>query len=174
RESSMGQAGTPPNPIKAWAGPIAMTGPIIVAAAGSTDPGAVLLVQEPTALIAIWAAEPRALPLLASERPFHLDREDLGMTVERNGALGPTRTTDAQPWVGFQQPVIKPFQRPSASEGSDDLGEINLREGRLYACLQNFATLYVPPPSKKRKKERECTSTTNTTNNYYYTYYLFI
>ena len=62
-------------------------------------------------MIAIWAAEPRALPLLASERPFHLDRDDLGMTVERNGDLGPTQTTDAQPWVIFQELAVRPLPR---------------------------------------------------------------
>ena len=170
----MRQAATHSELVRRRQSTVSMSAPKIVPGALPAYEGSPVFFVERTATpVTGRTAKPRALPLLASERPFHLDRDDLGMTVERNGDLGPTQTTDAQPWVGFQQPVIKPFQRPSASEGSDHLGEINLREGRLYACLQNFTTLYVPPEKRGKKRENVpllqtllTTTTTPTTYSY--------
>ena len=64
----MGQAGYPTDPVEAWAGAIAVAGPIIVAAAGSTNPGAVLLVQEPTSVDCNLGSETMAVAVADGRR----------------------------------------------------------------------------------------------------------
>jgi hypothetical protein len=72
-----------------------MTGTVVVTRAEPADEGAVLLVQEPTALIAIWTPEPWALPLLTAKGPFLLKLYDLGLAVEGDGDLSSTQTASA-------------------------------------------------------------------------------
>ena len=125
----MGQAGkTPPDPIQCWAGPIAVTGPVVVAGAQPAYEGAVLFVQEAASPIAVRAAEPRPLLLFTPKGPFLFKLDDLGLTVEGDGDLGPAETAGADDGVVFQEPVVGPLPRSgvTCSEGSGHRCERNL------------------------------------------------
>jgi hypothetical protein len=102
----VGQAGYPTDPIEAWTRPVAMPGSVVVAATSSTDPSALLFVEGTAASVAVRAAEPRPLPLFASEGPFLLQLDDLSLTVNGDSNLGPAKTTNAQHRVVFQELVV--------------------------------------------------------------------
>jgi hypothetical protein len=89
-------------------------------------------VQDATAPIAIWTAEPWALALPASEGPFLLELHDLCLAVEGDGSLGSAQATGAQYWVVFQELVIGPFPPSTRSEGGHHAGETNLCSFRLF------------------------------------------
>ena len=115
------------------------TSVIELGAAKSADKNAILFVQSPTAPAAnrVRAAKPGALPLRASDAkgPLLLKLDDLCLTVDGDGDLGPAQTTDAQYGVVFQKLAVLPFPFPpsaTCSERRDHRGEINLREGGLY------------------------------------------
>ena len=133
----MGQASHPPHPIRRRQRAVAVSAPVIVVgAAKSADENAILFVQGPTAPTAsrVRAAKPGALPLRASDAkgPLLLKLDDLCLTVDGDGDLGPAQTTDAQYGVVFQKLAVLPFPfSPSAacSESRDHWGESN-----LYSC----------------------------------------
>ena len=91
----MGQAGTPPDPIEARTGPIAVTRPVIVTGAEPAYEDALLLVQEAAAPIAVRTTKPWPLPLLTAEGPFLLQLHDLGLAVASDGDLRSTQTASA-------------------------------------------------------------------------------
>jgi hypothetical protein len=76
-------------------------------------------VQGAAAPITVWAAEPWALALFASERPLLFKLDDLRVAVDGDGDRRSTQATGTQPCVGFQQPVIGPFQLFACSERCD-------------------------------------------------------
>jgi len=122
------QAGTPPDPIEAWARPVTVPAAVVVTGAEPADEGAILLVQDATASAAVWATEPGALPLSAPEGPLLLELDDSCLTVESDGDLGSTQAADAQHWVIFQEFVVLPLPPASStcSESRDHRGESNL------------------------------------------------
>jgi len=71
---------------------------IVVWAAKSADEYAILFVEDAGAYAAA-AAEPGALALLSSERPFLLELDNLLMAVEGDSDLSPPQAADAQHWV---------------------------------------------------------------------------
>jgi len=89
-----------------------MTGPVIVAGAGPTDEGAVLLMQDATASVAVWTAEPWTLALPASKGPLLLKLDDLCLAVAGDGDLGSAQATSADDGVVFQELTIGPLSRP--------------------------------------------------------------
>jgi hypothetical protein len=82
--------------------------------------------QDATALVAIWAAEPGTLALPAPEGPFLLKLDDLCLAVEGDGDLGSTQATGAQHVVVLQELVIRPFPRSTCPESCDHNCESNL------------------------------------------------
>jgi len=109
----VGQAGTPPHPVQRWAGPITVTGGVVVAGAGLTNKGAVLLDQEPTASITVRTAEPGALPLATAEGPLLFDLHDLGFTAVGEGDFGMTsKTSNPDTWMVLQELTVAPFPWP--------------------------------------------------------------
>ena len=107
----MGQAGTPPDPIEARTGPIAVTRPVIVTGAEPAYEDALLLVQEAAAPIAVRTTKPWPLPLLTAESPFLLELHDLRLPIEGDGDLGPAQATGAQYRVIFQKLAVGPLPR---------------------------------------------------------------
>jgi len=65
---------------------------------------------------AYGTAEPRTLPLLTTEGPFLLKLDDLLVTVDGDGDLGPAEAADAQHGMVFQELTVPPFPfSPSAA-----------------------------------------------------------
>jgi hypothetical protein len=104
-----------------------MPATVVVATTEPADEGAILLVQEAAASIAVRAAEPRALPLPASEGPLLLKLDDLGLAVEGDSDLGAMQTASAHDGVVFQELAVGPVPRPSVtcSEGTGHRCERN-------------------------------------------------
>jgi len=86
-----------------------MPAPVVVAGAEPAHEGAVLLVQGATTSITDRAAEPGTDALPASEGPFLLELDDLGVAVEGDGNLRPAQASDVQHRVVFQELMVEPF-----------------------------------------------------------------
>ena len=109
----MGQAGYPPDPIERWAGAVAVPAAIIIPRAEPADEEAILLDQEPTALIAVRTAEPWAEALSTSEGPLLLDLHDLGLPTVGEGDLRVTaKTSNPDTWMVLQELTVAPFPWP--------------------------------------------------------------
>ena len=133
RESSLGQAGCddmasdhcrmvmayPPDPIRRREAAVFMpTSKIVSGTLPAADGRAILFVKCAASSQAHGTAEPRALALFASERPFHLQLHNLCMTVDgarihaghRRAALGDFPGTGGQTTSAAGHHLIRTLQ----------------------------------------------------------------
>src|SRR5262245_51073056 len=100
----------PPNPIEAWARPVAVSRTEIVAGAEPTDEGApILFVQRTASTATSRTVQPGTLTQLRCGRPFHLNLVDLVVDIDDDGDLPPTKAPDPQYRMIFQEPMVGPF-----------------------------------------------------------------
>jgi len=91
----MGQAGYPSDLIHRRKITITVSRTVIIPRTEPTDEGcSAYFVKCSASSIASRATKPGTLTLFTSKGPFHLKLDNLGLTVDDDGDLSPTETTD--------------------------------------------------------------------------------